>query len=136
MIVAGAKGLAKELLDIFARRQQLSNLYFFDNVSPDAPDHLFGQFKILRTFDQVEDTFKKLGDFSFALGLGNPVLRQILANQFLKIGGVLTSVICPDEGIAPDLTVYSNVGAGGKLYKILQYAIMRVGNSKSKQAHR
>ena len=99
MIVAGAKGLAKELLDIFARRQQLSNLYFFDNVSPDAPDHLFGQFKILRTFDQVEDTFKKLGDFSFALGLGNPVLRQILANQFLKIGGVLTSVISPGADI-------------------------------------
>jgi sugar O-acyltransferase (sialic acid O-acetyltransferase NeuD family) len=109
MIVAGAKGLAKELLEIFARRNELTNLYFFDNVSADAPEELFGRFQVLRTFDQVREIFKKSGDRSFALGLGNPMLRHKLANEFSKIGGTLTSVISPTAEIG---TFGISIGAG------------------------
>ena len=99
MIVAGAKGLAKELLEIFAGRNALTNLYFFDNINPDAPSELFGQFRILRTFDEAREIFQQTGDASFSLGLGNPVLRQRLANEFFKIGGILASVISPAANI-------------------------------------
>lgn len=99
MIVAGARGLAKELLEIFACRKALANLYFFDNVNPDAPSELFGQFRILRTLDEAREIFQQTGDPSFSLGLGNPVLRQKLANEFFKIGGILTSVISPAANI-------------------------------------
>jgi sugar O-acyltransferase (sialic acid O-acetyltransferase NeuD family) len=92
MIVAGAKGLAGELLEIFSQRGSLSGLYFFDNLSPDIPEKLFGRFLILRSFDEAAEIFRKT-DASFCLGLGNPVLRQRLCQQFEQIGGHLTSVI-------------------------------------------
>jgi sugar O-acyltransferase (sialic acid O-acetyltransferase NeuD family) len=99
MIVIGAKGLAGELLEIFSRRESLSQLYFFDNLSPDIPEKLFGRFLILRSVDQAESIFRKTGDPSFCLGLGNPVLRQRLCTQFEQIGGSLTSVISPSSEI-------------------------------------
>lgn len=99
MIIVGARGLAKELLDILAQRDALSNLHFFDNVSPDAPEELFGQFPVLRSFDEAANLFGKTNDNTFALGLGNPFLRHRLANHFLKIGGLLTSVISPSAKI-------------------------------------
>jgi sugar O-acyltransferase (sialic acid O-acetyltransferase NeuD family) len=93
MVVAGAKGLASELLDVFFQSNALKNLYFFDNVSPDAPRTLFNQFMILRSFEEVGQVFMDIEDQSFCLGLGNPVLRSRMSEQFIRIGGSLTSVI-------------------------------------------
>lgn len=93
MIIVGAKGLAGELLEIFLQRTNLSGLYFFDNVSRDAPEKLFGRFSILRSFEEVEKVFTQTGDRSFCLGLGTPVLRHRLCKQFEEIGGSVTSVI-------------------------------------------
>lgn len=109
MIVAGAKGLAKELLEIFAQRDALKNLWFFDNVSTDVPELLFSRFPILTTLAQVKKIFSETGDSSFCLGLGNPILRQRLANEFTKIGGVLTSVISPNAYIG---TFGTSLGPG------------------------
>lgn len=98
MIVAGAKGLAGELLEIFSQRGSLSQLYFFDNLSSDIPEKLFDRFLILRSFEEAQQIFNKT-DSSFCLGLGNPVLRQRLCRQFEKIGGRLASVISPKAEI-------------------------------------
>jgi sugar O-acyltransferase (sialic acid O-acetyltransferase NeuD family) len=99
MVVAGAKGLAKELLEVLARSNALNGLYFFDNVSEQPPGNLFDRFPILRNFDEVKEVFRQTGDASFSLGLGNPVLRRKLCDQFSEIGGILTSVISPSANI-------------------------------------
>lgn len=99
MIVAGAKGLAGELLEIFAQRKSLSQLYFFDNLSSNFPEKLFDRFLILRSFKEAEEIFRKTRDPSFCLGLGNPALRQRLCRQFEEIGGQLASVISPKAEI-------------------------------------
>ncbi|MEX2235803.1 MAG: acetyltransferase [Cyclobacteriaceae bacterium] len=99
MIVAGAKGLAKELLEIFLQTDALTGLYFFDNLSADIPEKFFNRFSIVRTFDEAEKIFLQTADPSFSLGLGSPVLRRRLCNQFLEIGGRLTSVISPKADI-------------------------------------
>ena len=99
MIVAGAKGLAKELLEIFLQRNALHNLYFFDNVSQDLSEKLFNRFFVIRSFDSALQIFNESGDPSFCLGLGNPVLRHKLCHQFLDIGGNLTSVLSPKADI-------------------------------------
>lgn len=99
MVVAGAKGLAKELLEIFFQNNALANLYFFDNLSDDAPEKLFSQFPIARTFEEVKKIFRDTGDPSFSLGLGNPILRHKLCAQFLEAGGRLASVISPKTDI-------------------------------------
>ena len=109
MIIAGAKGLAAELLEIFAERNALDSVYFFDNVSHDLPSHLHDQFPILRSFEEVQEIFLTTNDKNFCLGLGNPVLRHRLAQQFMDLGGVLTSVISPRASIGRFGTV---VGAG------------------------
>jgi len=93
MVVAGAKGLAKELLEVFAQRDQLTDLYFFDDVSGDVPEKLFDRFPVIRTYDHVREIFLQTRDHSFSLGLGNPVLRHGLKIRFEHVGGVLTSVI-------------------------------------------
>lgn len=94
MVVVGARGLAKEVLEIFSKRKQLSSLYFFDNVN--VSDRLvFDQFPILHSFDEVRRVFTETNDPSFVLGLGSPVLRQNLCLEFERIGGKLTSAIHP-----------------------------------------
>ena len=109
MVVVGAKGLAKELLQIFADRRMLDRLYFFDDVSEDAPERLFDRFPVLRTLEEVTDVFMKSDDNSFALGLGNPLLRARLTRVFEDLGGNLTSVVSPRAEVG---SFGTTVGAG------------------------
>jgi sugar O-acyltransferase (sialic acid O-acetyltransferase NeuD family) len=109
MIVAGAKGLAKELLEIFLQNNALTDLCFFDNLTTGLPAKLFNRFPVIRTFDEAQKIFNETGDRSFSLGLGNPVLRQRLCRQFQQIGGQLTSVISPKSEIGHFDTT---IGAG------------------------
>jgi sugar O-acyltransferase (sialic acid O-acetyltransferase NeuD family) len=95
MVIIGAKGLAKEVLEIFALNDQLDNLFFFDNVSNDIPELLFGRFKVIRSFDELRKIFDRINDPSFTLGLGKPQYRYSLQKAILEFGGVLTSAISP-----------------------------------------
>jgi sugar O-acyltransferase (sialic acid O-acetyltransferase NeuD family) len=99
MIVAGAKGLAKELLEVFLQIDALTGLYFFDNLSKDIPEKLFSRFPVIRSLEEAEKIFQQTGDSSFSLGLGSPMLRHRLYSQFINIGGDLTSVISPKADI-------------------------------------
>jgi sugar O-acyltransferase (sialic acid O-acetyltransferase NeuD family) len=99
MVIVGAKGFAKEVLEIFSQRNALDNLYFFDNLSPDSPDKLYGRFPILQDLDDVVRVFQETGDNRYALGLGNPVYRHNLHQLFARAGGILTSTISPHVDI-------------------------------------
>ena len=125
MIIAGAKGLAGELLEIFFQRNELTNLYFFDNVSRDVPAQLHGQFNVIRSFDEAREVFRKTGDRQFCLGLGGPLLRYRLASALAEVGGRLVSVVSlkADIGhfgthlgdgccILPGVVITSNVRLG------------------------
>ncbi|MFH2060538.1 MAG: acetyltransferase [Pseudomonadota bacterium] len=98
MLIIGAKGFAKEILQIFWQLNQLTDLCFFDNVSEDLPDKLYDQFKILKDFDQVQDLFEKT-DNSFVLGIGDPKTRSNMAQKFTTLGGKLTTLISPKTDI-------------------------------------
>jgi sugar O-acyltransferase (sialic acid O-acetyltransferase NeuD family) len=95
MVIVGAGGFAKEILETFSQRNELENLFFFDNVSKTLPDKLFNRFPVLRTLDEVKNTFDKIKDNTFTLGLGNPVYRYTLNKMFSSAGGELTSTISP-----------------------------------------
>jgi sugar O-acyltransferase (sialic acid O-acetyltransferase NeuD family) len=99
MVIIGAKGLAKEVLEIFALRNQTNNLFFFDNLSTDVPDTLFGRFHVIRSFEELKNTFERINDFTFTLGLGNPKYRYALQKAVSQLGGVLTSAISPEARI-------------------------------------
>jgi sugar O-acyltransferase (sialic acid O-acetyltransferase NeuD family) len=105
MIVVGAKGFAKEVLEILHQLNQTENLVFFDNVSNDLPELLFNRFRIIRTEKEVKEHFKKHGN-SFILGLGNPKSRKMLCEKLELWGGKVKTIISPTAQIGNyDVTI-------------------------------
>lgn len=98
MLIIGAKGFAKEILEILKQNNDLGDLCFFDDVNDDVQGSLFNQFPILKTIDEAEHYFKTV-DNRFTIGIGNPRLRKLLFEKFMKIGGMLTSTISPKADI-------------------------------------
>ena len=93
MLIIGAKGLAKEVLEIFHQQNELADLFFYDDISVDLPDLLYGQFRVLRNMEQVEQLFST--DNRFTIGIGNPHLRYQMYIKFEQAGGNLVSAISP-----------------------------------------
>ncbi len=94
MIIVGAKGFAKEVLEVLHQLSQLDHLVFYDDVNEDAPAFLYEQFPVLRNKEAAAHYFKTV-DNRFTIGIGNPVLRKKLALEFEAMGGVFTSTISP-----------------------------------------
>ena len=93
MLIIGAKGLAKEVLEIFHQKGEIENIYFFDDISSGSPEHLYGRFPIIKNMAQAVSLFKT--DDRFVIGVGNPAVRFKLYTSFKEAGGKLVSVISP-----------------------------------------
>lgn len=98
MLIVGAKGFAKEVLEVVHQLKQLENLVLYDDVNEDAPQKLFGRFPVLRTIQEASDYFKTV-DNRFTIGIGNPILRKKMYDKFVSSGGVFTSTISPSVNI-------------------------------------
>jgi sugar O-acyltransferase (sialic acid O-acetyltransferase NeuD family) len=107
MLIIGAKGLAKEVLEIFHQRNELDNLYFYDDISTGVAEKLYEQFPVLRNMEQVANLFKN--DKRFTIGVGGPAIRFILSNKFKDAGGELVSAISPLAKIG---NYGTNIGRG------------------------
>ncbi|HBG41984.1 MAG TPA: hexapeptide transferase [Porphyromonadaceae bacterium] len=92
MIIIGAKGFAKELLEIAAQNGELENLAFYDDISPDMPVILYGRFPVLRNEASVRKYFAET-DPRFTIGIGNPLLRKKMYDLFTGWGGQCTATI-------------------------------------------
>ena len=92
MIVVGAKGFAKEVLEILHQNNKLKNLVFYDDVNKDSPDFLFGKFPILKNENQVKEHFDSFGN-NFTIGIGGPKVREIIFNKFKLLGGDFLTTI-------------------------------------------
>lgn len=92
MIIIGAKGFAKEVLEILHQNNQLEGLAFYDDVNDDLANLLYGKFPVLKNENDVLHHFKNFGN-SFTIGIGGPKLRELLYNKFLLLGGSFTSTI-------------------------------------------
>lgn len=92
MLILGAKGFAKEILEIFHRKHQTENLCFYDDVNADTPDQLFGEFKVLKSEDEALDFFQRISP-EFVIGIGNPKLRKFLYEKFTALGGKCVTLV-------------------------------------------
>lgn len=94
MIIVGAKGFAKEILQIISidLNYKDQDILFFDNVNSDLPELLYSKFKILKTIKEVKSYFEETNDFEFTLGLGNPKMRHDLFEKFVNLGGIPITV--------------------------------------------
>ncbi|WP_445454323.1 acetyltransferase [Flavobacterium sp. 25HG05S-40] len=98
MLIIGAKGFAKEVLEILHQQNQIENLVFYDDVNTDAPEKLFGKFPILKSIEEAAHYFATI-DKRFTIGIGNPVLRKQLKEKFCSLGGVYTSTVSTDASV-------------------------------------
>lgn len=92
MIIIGAKGFAKEVLQVLRQNNQLEGLAFYDDVNIDAPDFLYDKFPVLKNEEQVKAHFQEFGN-EYTIGIGNPLLRKKMMDKFQILGGVLKSTI-------------------------------------------
>lgn len=98
MLIIGAKGFAKEVLEILHQKGETDNLCFYDDVNADNPKKLYGLFPVLSNFEQAKAHFNSIGP-KFTLGIGKPSLRFQLDQKFSEHGGVLTSTISKNAEI-------------------------------------
>lgn len=92
MLIIGAKGFAKEVLEIAHQLNELENLAFYDDVNDNINEPLFNRFPVLKTIEDTSNYFKTI-DNRFTIGIGNPVLRKKLYEKFAALGGIFTSTI-------------------------------------------
>jgi len=108
MVIIGAGGFAKELIEIFVQKNDTGNIVFYDDVYSNKNEMLFNRFSILRDEAQVKEHFLKNGN-KFTIGIGNPALRHKLYTKFYGLGGIFTSVISPKACIG-SLEVTMGIG--------------------------
>lgn len=104
MLIIGAKGFAKEVLEILHQNKETEGLAFYDDVNDDVGDFLYDKFPILKTSKAVTEHFSKHGN-AFSIGIGNPKLRKLMYEKFSQLGGQLSSTI----------SLFSEIGSYGVL---------------------
>jgi len=111
MLIVGAKGFAKEVLEVLHQLNQTENVVFFDDINVDAPIFLYEKFLILKNIQEAIQYFKTV-DNRFTIGIGNPILRDKMGKIFLGLGGKLTSTIASNSNIG---SFDVNIGEGANI---------------------
>lgn len=98
MLIVGAKGFSKEVLEVLYQDNIHENVVFYDDISTGLSEKLYDRFRILRNIDEAKLYFEKISN-EFTVGIGNPFLRYELSKKFIQAGGVYTSTISPKASV-------------------------------------
>ena len=93
MLVIGAKDFAKEVLEVLNQCNLLDDLVFYDDISDDLPETLYG-FRIITTESEAK-VYLKNSNGEFILGIGNPKNRKFVYDKFVKLGGKPANLVSP-----------------------------------------
>lgn len=96
MLVIGAKGHAKEVIEII--KNNCNEIVFFDNVTTPPIDSFFNTFCVLNSFDELSNYFTK-NSAKFCLGIGGTKIRQDIANKIKSYGGQLETITAQNASI-------------------------------------
>ncbi|MEO8413530.1 MAG: acetyltransferase [Ginsengibacter sp.] len=91
MLIIGAGGHAKELLDILNFNGE-EEIFFYDDVARNSDSKLFNTYRILKNTKEAAAYFQE-GDKRFLLGTGGTKIRKVLADKFGLLGGKISQVI-------------------------------------------
>ena len=92
MLIIGANGFAKEVLEVFHQLKQLEKIAFYDDITNDIGELLYDTFPILNNENEVLAFFNENGN-EFTIGVGNPHLRYKLSKKIISLGGIFTSTV-------------------------------------------
>lgn len=106
MIIAGAGGHARELIDLINPAADEGTYFLFDNVTGSLPNEI-GGLAILRTEAEAQKILKE--DPRFIIGTGIPSVRRKLHDLFTSWGGKVHTVISPHAFVSRQ---HSTIEAG------------------------
>lgn len=89
MIIIGAKGLAKQILPLLQNAGE-NEVSFFDDINLDIKT--LANYEVISDKELVRHIFQNKDD-SFVIGIGNPLLRKKLCEDFEQMEGKLISLI-------------------------------------------
>lgn len=89
MVVAGAGGFAKQLIEAIPQHEHERLLFFDHDIKK---KEIFGKFKVIHSIKDVKKHFTEV-DNRFCLGTGIPNIRLKMHELLIKIGGKLSSVV-------------------------------------------
>lgn len=92
MIIAGAGGFARELLEIVYRQFKDEEICFYNDLPGASPLPLYNRFHVITSLHAAADYLSNQSS-SFALGVGNPYARFSLCQKLSAMGGRVISVI-------------------------------------------
>lgn len=128
MLIIGAGGFAKELLQVCCESSSHEELTFYDDINREITN-LF-HYPVLKNLHEAKSYFSNV-DKRFSIGIGNALLRKTVYDKFSVIGGRLTSVISSfatignfDVSIGEGCTILAtafisnsvNIGRGNLIY--------------------
>lgn len=124
MLVVGAGGFAKELIEAIYDNGLEKDLVFLDTVSK-SPSKKFYDYTLLTTADEAKEYFRQT-DSRFALGVGPVALREKLSLEMKTLGG---------EG-ATLLSAKAQIGRHENIFKegccVMQQSIVENSNTIGK----
>jgi sugar O-acyltransferase (sialic acid O-acetyltransferase NeuD family) len=97
MLIVGARGFAKELLNILLQNGN-KEIALFDNLNNYKVWEYYG-FPILKNASEVRDWFSQSNSNEFCLGIGGPRNRILLNDLITQWGGGLTTIISKNTDI-------------------------------------
>ncbi len=91
MVILGAKGHAKEVIDVFEKNNFENEIFLFDNISKELSSKLFNKYTIINSISDLKRHFRI--DPSFVLGTGGVETRKKLHQIARDLNGELKSII-------------------------------------------
>jgi sugar O-acyltransferase (sialic acid O-acetyltransferase NeuD family) len=98
MLIIGAKGFAKEVLQVLLRNGMEETIAFFDDINLESGNTLFNKYSVLRSDEDVLSYFK-INNKKYTIGVGIPLIRHKMFKKFQKLEGELTSTISNNSNI-------------------------------------
>lgn len=105
MIVIGAKGFAKELLEILYENG-VHEICFFDDVTKVVPKTLYGKYPVITDIEELAEVLKLSPNF--IIGVGGTVIREKVAQKIISVGGRLQSLVSNKASVGHFGTTYSD----------------------------
>jgi sugar O-acyltransferase (sialic acid O-acetyltransferase NeuD family) len=92
MLIIGAKGHAKEILDILYKQKE-QNIVLFDNISEYQKSALlYNHYKIITSLFALEEYFKN-NDLQFCTGIGGTKVKASLVEKIEALGGQYETIV-------------------------------------------
>lgn len=110
MVILGAGGFAKEILQVIEDNGVDEEVVFYDDVNSDLPALIFDKYRILRNKTELQSFFEEQGP-NFIIGIGKSTARAFLLDMATKLGGQLQSAISSRALIGN----YSLIGQGATI---------------------